>query len=1038
MEFRILGPMEVWSDGQRQHLGWARERRVLAVLLMTPGRPVPTDALIDRVWDGETSPKARDHLYPHITRIRRILDGLGGEARLDQRAGAYVLEVDPETIDYHRFRSLRDQARAIADSGQPDEAVRLLGDALRLWRGEPLENIGGTWAAGRGRGMREELLGASVEHAKLKLDRGEHAMIIPDMNELITRFPDDEKPVELLMLALHRNGRSGEALRVYERSRRRLAAELGAAPHAELQELHRRILAGDPRLISSPRSPRTVTPSDLPRDLHTFTGRETEIAQLGAMAEENGSIVTVLAIDGMPGVGKSTLAVRFARQIAARYPDGQLFINLRAHVSGHQPLGPASALDRLLRKIGVAPERIPPDTDGRAALWRTELAGRRILLLVDNALGHEQVRPLLPGSPGCLVLITSRRRLAGLDGVKTLQLDVLAPPDAARLLVRSAELGTDTDPDSTRKVVRLCGHLPLAVQLIGNRLRHRTSWTVRDLAERLGGGGSLLAEIRAENRGLVTAFELSYLDLDEGGRRALRFLGLHPGTELTAQDAAVLLDAEPAGAEMLLDVLHDHHLIDETRPGRYRFHDLIREYARQLVADHDPRAARESAIDRLLYRYLSAASHADRLLFPYRSRPAPAPSGPSPFRDENQARAWLATELDNALSVVHQATETGRPLQAALLANALGEHLETEGLWPEAIAVHEQAVRAWRTLQNDEETAFTLATVSRLLLRTGKHEQALNSASEGLNIARDATVPGAVATLQDQLGLIHWQRSDFDVAIGYYDQALEIRSAAGDRAGEAEVLHHRALTYWHLGRYSEATEGARTALSLYEQTGNHRGRQMTLNNLGDFALVRGDSDSALRHYEEVAEVMPMGRQHRATWLNNIATARLKSGDPADGISQYREALSIYQEIGDRRGEAACLNNIGRWYVETGREGEALIHFQKALSMSREISERFEATAALLNIADTNRRADRHRMALDHYDEALSEARAIGAAYQEARALDGMAQVVARTQGQAYAAPLDEQALRLYQDLGVVPESEAVRARLHGRDSASGT
>lgn len=261
MEFRILGPVEVWSDGQRQHLGWAKERRLLAVLLMAPGRPVVTDVLIDHVWDGDAPAKARELLHPHITRIRRILQSLSGEARLTQEAGTYVLQVDPETIDYHRFRSLRDQARAIADSGLPDEAVRLLNDALRLWRGDPLANIEGRWAAGRRRGMQEEWLGAAIDRARLKLDQGENAALIPDLNELIDRFPDNEKPVELLMLALHRSGRSGEALRVYERSRQRLDAELGVLPHPELRELHRRILAGDPELTPSPRSTRAVPPA---------------------------------------------------------------------------------------------------------------------------------------------------------------------------------------------------------------------------------------------------------------------------------------------------------------------------------------------------------------------------------------------------------------------------------------------------------------------------------------------------------------------------------------------------------------------------------------------------------------------------------------------------------------------------------------------------------------------------------------------------------------------------------------------------------
>ncbi|GAA4238415.1 BTAD domain-containing putative transcriptional regulator [Actinomadura meridiana] len=1027
MEFRILGPLEVWSGGQRQHLGYAKERCALASLLMTPGRPVTTDILVDRVWDGEAPAKARDLLYTHMTRLRRGLEALGG-ARLVGRPGTYTLDVDPDMIDYHRFRSLRDQARGIADSGLPDEAVRLLTEALRLWRTEqPLGNVYGRWALRRRRSMREEFLGATLELAKLRLDHGDDARLVPELTELVDNFPDDEKPVELLMLALHRSGRSSEALRVYEHARQRMAAELGAHPHAELQNLHRRILAGDPELIPPRPSARPASPSDLPRDLHTFTGREAELARLTTLAEDGGGTVTVLAIDGMPGVGKSTLAVHLAHLLAPRYTDGQMFIDLGAHNPEREPLHPASALDRLLRTFGVAAERIPPDLDGRAALWRTEVARRRLLLVLDNALAHDQIRPLLPGTPGCLVLITSRRRLAGLDAARALQLGVLDPADAARLLIRSADLGPDADPDAVQTVVRLCGHLPLAVQLIGNRLRHRTSWTVTDLAERLVAGGRLLTEIRAENRQLHVAFELSYMDLDAEGRRAFRLLGLHPGTELSAQDAAVLLGTELSDAETQLDALHDHHLIMETKPGRYRFHDLIREYARKLVADHDPPSIRDAAVDRLLDHYLAATSHADRLLFPYRSRPIPTPSTTF-FEDTTQASSWMTTELENAQRVAHEASKCGRPRHAALLAKALDEYLETHGHWPEAVAVHERAVAAWRTLNDNEGAAYALNDLSNILLREGRFEEAHQTANEGLSTARDAAVRGAVATLLDQLGLIHWQRSDFDVAVGYYEQALEIRRSTDDLQGEAEVQHHLAMVLFHLGRYDEAKERSRTALSLYVATGNRKGRQMTLNNLGDMDLQLGRDTSALKHYEEAGEVMEMSRQHRAVWLNNVATARMKVGRTDDGMQQYREALSIYRTIGDRRGEAACLNNIGRLYAATGREGEALIHFLNALSMSRDNSERFEATVALLNIAETYLRAGRHHMALDHYEESLTSARAIGDAYLEARALDGLGKVTSRTDGQTQATAFNMQALRLYESLGV-PEAETVRARL---------
>ncbi|WP_165970682.1 tetratricopeptide repeat protein [Actinomadura sp. 6K520] len=1033
MEFRLLGSLELWSDGQRLHLGWAKERCVLAALLMTPGRPVTSETLIDRVWGTDPPAKAKDLLYPHIARLRRNLAALGEEVRLEQRSGAYVLDVDPATVDYHRFRTLCDQARAIAASGHPDEAVRLFGDALRLWRGEPLRGVTGEWAAWRRRDIQEELLGAALDRARLELDLGEHAKLVAELNELLDRFPGNEKTVELLMLALHGGGRSAEALRVYERARRRLAAELGVSPNPGLRELHRRILSGEPGPAASRSRARASPPSDLPGDLHTFTGREAELDRLAEMAGEGGgTAVTVLAVDGMPGVGKTTLAIRLAHRLAPRYPDGRIFLDLFAHDREREPLDPAAALRRLLHTFGVDGDRMPAGLDGMAALWRTKLAGRRVLLVLDNALGHDQVRPLLPGSPGCLVLITSRRRLAGLDAARTLSLDVLAPADAALLLTRSAGLAPDADPESVRTVARLCGHLPLAVQLIGNRLRHRTSWTVADLADRLERGRAPLTEFRAENRGVSEVFEVSYLGLDERQRHAFRLLGLHPGADLTARDAAALLDTGPAAAEALLDDLHDHHLINEPRRGRYRYHDLVREYAHHLAADRDPAPAREAAVDRLLDHYLAAAGHADRLLFPYRSRPLPA--APAFFEDEDGARRWFREELDNALRVARHAADHGRPRHAALLAAALGEYLETEGNWPEAADLHERAVHAWRVLGEDDGTARAFADRSRILLRAGRHEEALRAANEGLAVT--AAGPAAVAALHDSLGLVHWQRSEYDVAVGYYDRALELWRSAGDRAGEAEVLHHRAFILFHRGRYAEAEEEMRAALALYGEAGHRKGRQMVLNNLGDIERKLGRYGAALRCYEEAGAVIEMSRQHRATWLNNIAAVRVRTGQGAAGIENYRQALSIYRELGARRDEAACLNNIGLWYAEMNREGEALIHFQKALQLSREISERFEMTAALRNIADVNRRAGRYHMALDHYEESLTLARSIGDAYQEARALDGISQVMTRIHGEAQAAPYRRQALEIYEELGV-PEADEPRMYPGGRDSASG-
>jgi len=453
------------------------------------------------------------------------------------------------------------------------------------------------------------------------------------------------------------------------------------------------------------------------------------------------------------------------------------------------------------------------------------------------------------------------------------------------------------------------------------------------------------------------------------------------------------------------------------------------------VGSHDPAPAREAAVDRLLDHYLAACVHADRLLFPYHGRPRPSVPDPGLFDDGEGARGWMRAELDNVLRAAHHAADHDRPRHAALLAAALGEYLETEGHWPEAATLHERAVRAWRQIGDDDGAARALADLSRLHLRMGRLEQALSAANKGLQMTTAG--PEATAALLDQLGLIHWHRSEYDVAIGYYDRALELWRSVGDLQGEADALHHRAVVFFYQERYAEASEGMHAALELYDRFGSRRGRQMVLNNLGDLERRLGRHDSALRYYEEAGAVMEMSRQHVATWLNNMAAVQVEIGRATEGIDNYRRALAIYRELGARRDEATCLNNIGLWYAGMNRDGEALIHFQMALRISEEISERFERTTALRNIADVFRRSGRYHMALDHYKQSLELARSIGNAYQEARALDGMAQVVAHIHGEAEANVYRREARQKYAALGL-PDAREPRLHPEGRDSAAGT
>ncbi|MFC0041781.1 AfsR/SARP family transcriptional regulator [Actinomadura rayongensis] len=1036
MEFRILGPMELWASGASRQPGWAKERGVLAVLLMAPGRPVAVESLIERVWEHDTETRVRAALHTQIARLRRRLEAMDDQVRLHYRAGAYTLDADPEQVDYHRFARLCAQARSIADSGDTEHAAALLREALRLWRGTPLSGIEGAWAERTRRTIEDELVGGALDRFKIELARGRHAQVINELDRLAARFPHHEKLAESLMLALYRDGRSGDALHVFHRLRERLAADLGAVPHPETSRLHRRILAGDPGLTLPRRPYAAQAPSSLPRDLHTFTGRTAELTRLTALAE-GGPTVTVIAIDGMPGVGKSTLAVHLAHRLADRYPDGQIFLHLRAHHADHEPLDGGLALKHLLLAVGVPADEIPTDVEARAARWRGAVAARRILLVLDDALGNDQIRLLLPGTPGCLVIVTSRRRLVGLEAVRPVSLGVLPPAEAVALLARVAERALDPADPAVRAVVGLCGGLPLAVQLVGGRLLHRPGWTVGDLAERLSGGRGRLAEIRAENRDLTAVFALSYEGLDERLRVAFRLLGLHPGLDVTADDTAVLLGTDRATAGAMLEELLDYHLIEDPSRGRYRFHDLIGEYASRLAA-LDPPPDAEAALDRLTDHYLATAARADALLYPRGDRPAVTAVSPCPpsFADADGARGWLDAESDNLLRVASDAVERGRGGRAAGLAAVLAPHLESTGRWADAARLHERAAAVWSDLGEHGSRIRALADLSKIYWRSGRYAEALRRAHEGLESARSHGDGRAVAGFLLQIGQVHWHLAEFDVALGYLQQALAGFRECADEGDVGEALNNLGIVLCHLGRYGEAADHFRAALDTHTRLGADEGRQIALNNIGDLEQMLGNYDVALDFYLRARDVKEMRRQHQAVWLSNVATVYRRTGRAAEAIGEYRKALAIYREIGDLRGECDSLNHIGTCFTALGRDGEALIHHQKALQSARELSERYEQTLALLGIGELHLRAGRYAAARERFEESLALARSIADVRQEASALAGIGEVVARTRGAAVAEPYRRQALELFSSLGV-READVLQDRLLSPDDIPG-
>lgn len=1052
VEFRILGSVELWVDGQRCDLGTAKERCVLAVLLMTPGQPVSAERLVDRVWGENPPSKARDNLYTYVSRLRRRIDRLGGGASIaSSRSGGYTLHVDAEAIDLHRFLLLLKQARAIADSGDDEHALALLREATRSWRGEPLADLFGDWAERTRKVLEDQLLTATLDRVEIELRLGRHADLVGELSELVARNPFHEKLVEHLIMALYRCGRQAEALRVYHEATHRLRDELGTSATPDLQELHQRILRGDRTLLPVPRarSPHVDPHNNLPLDLRFFVGRESEISELLASVSPAGpanmgehSPVTVVAIDGMPGIGKTVFAVHLAHRLADQYPDGQLYLDLRTYDADQPAVDANTALDTLLRLLGVPVGRIPVALDDRAALWRTELAHRRVLVLLDNAAGHDQIRPLLPGAPGCLAILTSRRRLAGLDDVRSRSLDVLSAADAARLFSVVVGPGRAMDGDDITAVVRLCGYLPMAIQLTGNRLRHRPAWSVADLAGRLAQDNRRLAEIRAENREITMAFELSYRGLTHQQRQAFRRLGLHLGCDFTRYAAAAAIGESLAAADRILDDLHDHHLVTEPARGRFGFHDLIRDYARQRAEGDDTEPERRQTAQRILDYYVSTADRADRLLYPHRRRNdlqlTHPPPDPVPIDTAAQARAWLRAEHENLLAIANHSPAHGRSGHVGLLAHLLAANLDTDGHWEKAALLHERAITVWRERGDRPRMAQALADLSVIRFRSGQYGAALEHANEALAMYRSLVDRRGEADVLDHIGLIHWHQSRFAEALSYCRNALEIRRSLSDRRGEAQSLDHTAILLDYTGRYREAADFRQRTLAIYAEIKDSHGQQMAMNNMGDLQLRLGRVGAALDFYQEAAEVgSEMGRQHEAIWLNNMADIHRHTLRHDDALYGYRRALRTYQEIGDRRSEIETIIGIGATFQLMGQYGEALIHHQKGLAIAREICERYEESRALRCIGEVLLSSGRYALALEHFQQSMELADDLGTPYEKAKSLEGVGSVLLHTRGRTEARKRWEQALRIYERLGV-PEVRTLRSQLKKFGDAAGS
>lgn len=976
MEFRILGPIELRTDGQHHELGSPMLRRILAILALTPGEPVTVDALIDRLWGDRPPGRARSTLYTYATRLRkRIRAAVGDEVRMVYRDRGYVLETDPETIDWHRFRRLRDQARVMADSGRHEHALELHRTAAKLWRGEPLDRLTGEWADRNRRILESEREAATYDRMELELRLGHHADVIGELTRLIEDRPYDETLIGHLMLALYRSGRSADALADYRRTHRRFADELGTEPGAELQQLHRRILDRDDELDAPQVTLATTQPGEnlnqLPRPVADFAGREPEIHGIltDLAAHDPGSTLPVYVLNGMPGVGKTTLAVHLAHRLRGTYPDGQYYVDLHAHRAEQGPADPSATLARLLKQLGVDAKRIPAELEERATLWRTRLAGRKILMVLDDAAGGEQIRPLLPGAPDCLVLVTSRQRLDGADGVRPCTLDGLSEADSVRLFSEIVGAARVDDPGTVAEVVRLCGRLPLAIRLVAARLRGRSAWTIRDLVERLARATDRLGELRAEDRGVRPAFELSYRNLTPEARRAFRRFSLNPGERFTQRAAAALLDASRPDTERALDELLDHHLLTEPAHGLFAFHNLLRVYATERTHDEDGENVRRTCTTRLDDYYLATAELADRVLRPHRHTDRhPTGRARTPhLRTPAEARERLDLEIFGMLAVARN-----RYMTIPRLAHFLAHFLDISARWIEATDIHEKVLDAWHTTGDRRAEAQTRVDVALMYLRTNRFDDAVETATAAVRLSRAIDDQHCTADALDRLGLACWYLDRHDEALAHLDSAGEIYRDLGDDKGTAEALMHRGFVLLRTDRYDRTLTCYRAALAAYRKLNDPYGQMEALNNIGDVELCLGNADRALYDYESAAALHdgPDDPHRHAILLNNIGNAKLHQGYTKEAIDHQKRALDIYQEIGAQSSVSAVLNDIGTTYQTMGRLKDALLHYKKSLSIARDVSEIHEECRSLRLSATTYLQLGKYTIALSEAQQAL--------------------------------------------------------------------
>lgn len=852
LKFAVLGEVRAWRGADELGLGSRQQRALLAALLLRSGRSATVEELIGDVWGEHPAPSAVGALRNHILQLRRVLEPdrqPGDPARvLVGLGGGYALRVPPGRVDIEQVDELLDTLRTDPD---PDTAHGIVDTALRHWSGTPLTGLPGPFAERQRTHLSDRRLVLLEQRAELDLRRGRWAEAIAEITPLCAQHPLRERPRGLLMSALYHAGRQAEALAVYADTRRALVEQLGIEPGRALADLHRRILSGDLAPPSEPVRARAVPRvAQLPADVVDFTGRAEVADLIAARLTAEGPGVPVCVIGGMGGIGKSALAVHVAHRVRERFPDGQLHVDLHGFTVDRGGATAADTLGDFLRALGVPEGELADTSAERAAQFRSRLDGKRVLVVLDNARSADQIAPLIPGTAGSAVLVTSRSALTELPGSTAVRLDVLTDAEAHSLLTGIAgPARIAADPEAVAAVLDACGGLPLAVRIVGARLAARPAWTVHSVAERLRDTAGRLSALRTGELAVEVAFRISYDQLDAAHARAFRMLAVPEVDEIRSEGAAAILGIDPCRAEQVCEELVDLNLLESAAPGRYTYHDLLRLFARDVPSPAEPSL---TALRRLLDFYLATMKNVVAVCNPGTRLPEhlrPTTSAGLRLADDHAAQAWLAGERHNLVSLYRQCAETGGPVLAPAAdiawataelidggANCLEVTRALEELLAAALAAGDRSVECRVRVALGALFAFSLGA-----LRQGRDHQRI-----ALSLDRGTISDARLTAFAAQLLSSSTRGTDTAAPLAHSARAIRLARRVGDRAVECACLVHEVKTLTDAGEYAAAEERAVLARRLAEELGNRPLEVMAMHELGAALVYQGRVEDGVR------------------------------------------------------------------------------------------------------------------------------------------------------------------------------------------------